>query len=182
MLIVLIVIACLGALVYLCRTLCLRVLEDRAAQKVEAAALGEALPGKEAPTSSMGNLFNYEGSAALPASFGAQGTSTADGGDTWEKLTDDQGQVYYWNESTGASAWELPNGARLKGQAGGLLASSSFMRNQGVNKAGAENGPGMAVTGGQQGNSWGEGWERLWDADHQSWYWYNSKTGESQWE
>ena len=90
--------------------------------------------------------------------------------ENWEQCTDENGQTYYYNTITAESQWELPvRGLNTKIK---LLKAVSF---QNETRASSNT---AAVS---ENSSLPDHWEICHDEDDNEYY-YNSNTGESQWE
>ena len=88
--------------------------------------------------------------------------------DNWEECTDSNGQTYYYNTITAESQWELPvRGLNTKIK---LLKAVSMREENRMSSSSAKTAPSLP-----------EYWEICHDEEENTYY-YNSNTGESQWE
>ena len=92
----------------------------------------------------------YEEGRGGDGGGGEEGTVLVEG---WAETLDEQGRVYYINEATGESSWDIP------------VAEVVAVEEKGG--------------GGGGGEEW-DGWQTLQD-EQGNWYYFNPVTGESQW-
>eukprot|EP00953_Heterococcus_sp_UTEX-ZZ885_P028009 14962-Heterococcus_DN1.PRE.1 len=99
-------------------------------------------------------------SSSAPLAWEDRALALAD----WEELSDDSGQVYYLNSTTGESSWTLPYADAADAPTAAAVASADDYGQLVVASSSSE----LAA-----------GWEQAYDGDMP--YYYNTSTGESSW-
>lgn len=127
-------------------------------QQASASQYGQGKGGVAAAVASLslssGGGYSNTGTAGAATSAATSSTAATTPSPAptsgWMELKTDQGDIYYWNETTGESTWEKPPGF----------------------EAGSETTTARSASGSCSD------WQKLWDDNHSAYYYYNSKTGD----